>query len=60
MVKSLEILQHMPGHDDRVEVCRSITDSLLGTVRPKLREDITGRDLAPLREYLYVYNKLGR
>lgn len=60
MVRSLEILRHMPGHQDRQDTCKSLTENLLGNVRPALKDSICGTDFASLREYLYVYTKLGR
>ena len=60
MVKSLDILQHMPGHAGRVEVCASLTESLLAIVRPKLAAEMMHGDVDNLQEYVYVYSRLGR
>ena len=60
MVKSLEILQNMPGHEERKEACASLTEQLLSVVRPRVRAEIGGTELTSLHEYLYVYGKLGR
>lgn len=60
MYKSLDILQNMPGHEERKETCETLSNLLLSTLRPRVRRDIAGLDLSPLHEYLYAYNKLGK
>lgn len=60
MYKSLDILQNLPGHEERKETCESLSDALLAALRPKVRKDIVSSDLSPLHEYLYVYEKLGK
>lgn len=60
MVKSLEILQNLPGHLERQQACHSLTESLLAAVRPLVRADVHSIDVSPLQQYLYVYAKLGR
>jgi hypothetical protein len=60
MYKSLDILQNMPGHEERKATCEALSNSLLSTLRPRVRRDISGLDLSPLHEYLYAYDKLGR
>ena len=60
MVKSLDILQHMPGHAGRVETCAALTESLLAIVRPKLTVELNQEDVDPLLEYVIIYTKLGR
>lgn len=60
MFRSLEILENMPGHEDRLETCNALSEQLLLSVRPQVRKDIGGLDLTTLHEYLYVYDKLGK
>ena len=62
MVKSLDVLKHMPGHTGRLEVCGALTESLLAVVRPKLALNLQQEDVddALLQEYVTVYTKLGR
>jgi len=60
MLFSLDILQNMPGHDERKETCLALIDSLLSALRPRVRRDVVGLDVSPLFEYLYVYEKLDR
>jgi hypothetical protein len=60
MYKSLDILQNLPGHEERKETCESLSDALLAALRPRVRKDIVSSDLSPLHEYLYVYEKLGK
>lgn len=64
MFWSLEILQNMPGHEERRETCEKLSDLLLSALRPRVKRDIlsttSSTDFSTLREYLYVYEKLGR
>jgi hypothetical protein len=60
MYRSLEILQNLPGHDERKETCEALSGALLAALRPRVRRDIVNLDLSPLHEYLYVYDRLGR
>ena len=60
MHKSIEVLKLLPGHEERVETCESIRDTLLLQLRPSLRSDLLGHDMTPLFEYIYVYGKLNR
>ena len=60
MYRSLGILHNLPGHEERLETCTSLSDALLAALRPRVRSDIVNSDLSPLHEYLYVYEKLGR
>lgn len=60
MLRSLDILKHLSGHEERAEVCGVFRDSLIDALKPKVQRDIIGYDLAPLYESLYVYDKLGR
>jgi len=60
MHRSLDILQNIPGHEERRETYSTLSNNLLSQLRPKVRRDIVGFDFSSLREYLYVYEKLGR
>ena len=60
MYRSLEILQNLPGHDERKLTCETLSDALLAALRPRVRRDIVNLDLSPLHEYLYVYERLGK
>jgi len=57
MFRSLDILRHLPGHEERTETCEIFRNNLLELLRPKLCEDILGLDISPLKSYLYVYEK---
>lgn len=59
MCWSLEVLQNMPGHEERRETCDKLSDLLLSALRPRVKRDIQ-EGSAALHEYLYVYDKLGR
>jgi hypothetical protein len=60
MFRSLDILKNLPGNEERQETCESFKESLLLALRPRVRRDVAGTDIAPLQEYLYVFQKLGR
>lgn len=60
LYNSLSILQNMPGHDEREGSCTKLTEKLLSNVAPRIRADMMSDNLTPLRDYLYVYEKLGR
>lgn len=60
MFRSCEVLQNMPGHEERLCTCDSFRDSLLSALRPRMQHDVTTADLSPLHEYLYVYDKLSK
>lgn len=60
MYKSLQILQKMPGHEEREETYESLSHTLLGALKPRVRRDLAALDLSPLHEYIYVYDKMGR
>jgi hypothetical protein len=60
MFRSCEVLQNMPGQDERLATCDSFRDSLLSALRPRMQHDVTTADLSPLHEYLYVYDKLSK
>eukprot|EP01041_Mallomonas_annulata_P008163 gene8163-16780_t len=49
MFRSSDILKHLPGHDERIEQCSSLRDTLLEILRPKVRRDVLGSDLSPLK-----------
>jgi hypothetical protein len=60
MFKSLEILQNLPGNEEREETCENFKNLLLDTVRPRVRKVIKENELSQLQEYVYVFEKLGR
>jgi hypothetical protein len=60
MYRSLAILQNLPGNEERAETCETFKNSLLNALRPIVRRDVAGIDVAPLKEYLYVFQKLDR
>ena len=60
MYKSLQVLQKMPGHEEREETYQSLSHTLLGALKPRVRRDLAALDLSPLHEYIYVYDKMGR
>lgn len=60
MFRSLDILKNLPGNLEREETCETFKNSLLSALRPIVRRDVAGIDIAPLQEYLYVFQKLGR
>lgn len=60
MFRSLDILKNLPGNLEREETCETFKNSLLSALRPIVRRDVAGIDIAPLQEYLYVFKKLGR
>jgi hypothetical protein len=60
MFKSLEILQNLPGNEEREETCENFKSLLLDSVRPRVRIVIKDNELAQLQEYVYVFQKLGR
>ena len=60
MHRSLQILHHLPGHEERAETCQVLADALLSALRPRVRKDVMGNDFNALQEYLYIYNKLVR
>ena len=58
--QSVLYLCYYTGHDERITTCEKFRESLLSALRPRLRQDVTTADLTPLREYLYVYDKLDK
>ena len=60
MMKSLEVLKNVPGHSDRAHTCESMISSLFEALQPKIQTDISTMNVAALKEYIYVYDKLGR
>ena len=60
MCWSLQVLQNMPGHEERRETCDKLSDLLLSALRPRVKRDIQENNAAALHEYLYVYDKLGQ
>lgn len=67
MFRSLDVLREMPGHAERQEACVSYRSSLLAALLPSIRSQLTSSTAeevegtgGSLREYLYVFRKLGR
>ena len=60
MFRSLAVLRNLPGNEEREETCETFKNSLLAALRPIVRRDVAGMDIAPLQEYLYVFQNLGR
>jgi hypothetical protein len=60
MYKSLGVLRNISGHDEREKTYIELRDTLFTALHPQLLRDIEGTDLSPLKEYLYVYEKLGK
>ena len=60
MFRSLEVLKNLPGNEEREQTCESFKQSLLSALRPRLLRDAVDRNVTPLQEYLYVYQRLGR
>lgn len=68
MIRSLGILKNLPGNEERETTCDTFKTSLLSQLRPKMKRDVSGGSseahavdlIAPLQEYLYVFQKLGR
>lgn len=60
MIKSLEILKNVPGHAERAAECESVISSLFSALQPKIRSDVSAMNVSALKEYIYVYDKLGR
>jgi hypothetical protein len=58
----------MPGHEERLETCQELTNSLVSVIQSRVLHDIVldrersiGHDLVhSLKETLYVYRKLRR
>jgi hypothetical protein len=57
---SLDVLKDMPGHQDRVTLCKELSEALLTALRPRVRKDISGSNVSILSDYMYVYEKLQR
>ena len=60
MMNSLDILKHLPGHEDREEACENVRNYLLESLRPKVAQDVHNSDSSRLKEYYYIYEKLRR
>lgn len=60
MQHSLAVLRNLPGGEERQATYDAFKNSLLNALRPIVRRDIIGMDVAPLKEYLYVFSKLER
>ena len=62
MLKSLELLKLMPGHDERESTFNSLRDSLLTAVKPRMAAAVAADnvDVPGLLEYFYVYHKLNK
>ena len=60
MIKSLTILKNVPGHSERETTCDSMISALFGALQPRIRNDIMSSNVVAIKEYIYVYEKLGR
>ena len=63
MFRSLDVLKNLPGNEEREQTCESFKVSLLAALRPRVQRDVLDRNAAAsaaLKEYLYVYQRLGR
>lgn len=60
MFHSLELLKHLPGHEDRQENCHKFRSTLLDALRPNVQKELSTMNTAALQEYAYVFRKLGR
>lgn len=60
MIKSLEVLKNVPGHAERSQECEAVISALFSALEPKIRSDVSAMNLSALKEYIYVYEKLGR
>lgn len=60
MIKSLNVLKNVPGHAERSQECSSVVSSLFSALQPKIRSDVAAMNVSALKEYIYVYEKLGR
>jgi hypothetical protein len=59
MFHSLELLKHLPGHEDRQENCHKFRSTLLDALRPNVQKELSTMNTAALQEYAYVFRKLG-
>ena len=60
MCRSLDILKHLPGHEDRQQQYKTFTEDILQRLRPKVQQDVMDEDLSKLLEYIYIYEKLDK
>ena len=60
MIKSLDVLKNVPGHPEWAQECDSVIAALFSALQPKIRSDVSSMNVAALKEYIYVYEKLGR
>ena len=60
MYNSLQILEKLPGHEERKETYEAFRSSLLNALTPNIRKEINDMSITTLQEYLYVYRKLHR
>ena len=60
MHRSLDLLKEVSGHDLRMKTCEIMSETLLATVRPRVRRTLLSNDLSQLEEFLYIYGKLQR
>lgn len=60
LATSLEILQSLPGHDDRMETYKALSVSLMASLQPMVLHEVMGSSVSALKEALYVYEKINR
>ena len=58
--KSLDILQYLPGHEERQQTRDSLSENLISALQTRVYADITGSDISVIQDYLYVYERLER
>lgn len=56
----MEILQHLPGGEDRENEFKSLREAVFSHLRPKVQNDVLNNELTSLQEYFHIYEKLGR
>jgi chromosome segregation ATPase len=60
MFLSLDILQNLPGHEDRLNTCQTFRSTLLDALRPNIQQELEHMNLTALKEYYYVFQRLNR
>lgn len=60
MIQSMKILQNMPKHEERSNICNELSHTLFVALQPQVRKLILDRDLNNLHDYVYAYDKLER
>lgn len=60
MYRSLHILASLPGDEDRQAQFKTLRETVLGNLRPRVQNDVNNNDLTSLQEYFHIYEKLGK